>query len=145
MNFLVGVPPEQWSNAYFESKRYGELCSNVAESFNGWILEERSIPILPMLDRIRSRVMKMILDRRDDSLKWTSTLCPTMEGVLALRIEETRTLLVMKSSEFIYEVESDKKHDVNLLERECSYRQWQINGFPCKHVVVVIAAKGDAV
>ncbi|KAL7166916.1 hypothetical protein ACSBR2_037557 [Camellia fascicularis] len=44
-NFLEDMPPNHWANAYFRDKRYGEMTSNVAESFNKWILDARNYPI----------------------------------------------------------------------------------------------------
>ena len=32
--FLEDLPNECWCNAYFQGKRYGEMCTNAAESFN---------------------------------------------------------------------------------------------------------------
>ncbi|KAI5310980.1 hypothetical protein L3X38_030084 [Prunus dulcis] len=37
------IPKENWSNAFYPGKKYGEMCSNLAECFNSWILIE---PIL---------------------------------------------------------------------------------------------------
>ena len=32
--FLSGLSHDRWSKAYFKGNRYGEMCSNVSESFN---------------------------------------------------------------------------------------------------------------
>ncbi|XP_028069208.1 uncharacterized protein LOC114271775 [Camellia sinensis] len=39
--FLEDFPNECWYNAYFQGKRYGEMCTNAAESFNSWIRDEQ--------------------------------------------------------------------------------------------------------
>ena len=141
--FMDGLPTEKFVNAYFAGQCYGELCSNIAESFNNWVVEECSMPITSMLDRIRKRQMKMMSDRHDESLMWNSVLCPTLEVKLASRIEEARTLKVIKSSEFIFEVESHHTHCVDLFSSVCSCRRWRIEGFPCKHAVAAIQGKHD--
>ncbi|XP_038717308.1 uncharacterized protein LOC120010599 [Tripterygium wilfordii] len=41
-----------WTNAYFMGKRYGEMSSNAAKSFNSQISEFRSLPITNMIDMI---------------------------------------------------------------------------------------------
>ncbi|KAF5187951.1 Zinc finger protein [Thalictrum thalictroides] len=96
--FMQALPPQNFANAYFTGRRYGELCSNIAESFNNWIFAERPMPICVMLDRIRRMVMKTMADRHDDSWKWTSVLCTEMENLLAKRIQEARPMKVFKSS-----------------------------------------------
>ena len=52
------VPIEHWANAYFARKRYGEMCSNVAESFNAKIKDTRHLPIVNLINKIRIEVMK---------------------------------------------------------------------------------------
>ena len=47
--FLSGMTHERWSNAYFKGQRYGEMCSNAAESFNSWIREARHLLITKMV------------------------------------------------------------------------------------------------
>lgn len=37
--FLRSLPYENRSDTYFDGKRYSEMYSNVAESFNSWIRE----------------------------------------------------------------------------------------------------------
>ncbi|KAF9591787.1 hypothetical protein IFM89_007342 [Coptis chinensis] len=39
---------------------FGEMCSNIAESFNYWIGKERYMPITSMLDTIRVKIMGMM-------------------------------------------------------------------------------------
>ena len=43
-----------WSNYLFGGDRWGEMYSNVAESFNAWIKEARHLPVTKMVDSIRS-------------------------------------------------------------------------------------------
>ncbi|OVA07406.1 zinc finger protein [Macleaya cordata] len=47
--FLDAIPLECWANLYFKGQRYGEMTSTLAESFNGWIKFERTLPITPMV------------------------------------------------------------------------------------------------
>ncbi|XP_028062462.1 uncharacterized protein LOC114265836 [Camellia sinensis] len=50
--FLKNLPNECWCNAYFQGKRYGEMCTNVAESFNSWIRDERHLFSTSFVDAI---------------------------------------------------------------------------------------------
>ena len=42
-----------WCNYLFQGDRWGEMYSNVAESFNAWIKEARHLPVTKMVDSIR--------------------------------------------------------------------------------------------
>ncbi|KAL7238053.1 hypothetical protein ACSBR2_004201 [Camellia fascicularis] len=80
--FLKSLPYENWSDTYFERKRYGEMYSNVAESFNSWIREARHLPITNLVDMIRLQIMNMRFDRKLLSSKWNKVLCHCMDSVL---------------------------------------------------------------
>jgi len=79
-DFLKELHPKHWANAHFPGKRYGELSSNVAESFNSWVLRERTLPITQLLDGVRIKMMELIGQRRTLSSTWSSVLCP-QDGV----------------------------------------------------------------
>ncbi|KAL7196677.1 hypothetical protein ACSBR1_036652 [Camellia fascicularis] len=57
-NFLKDLEPQHWSNAYFNGRRYGEMWSNAAESFNSWIREARHLPITQLVDAVRGKIME---------------------------------------------------------------------------------------
>ena len=48
------------------------VTNNIAETFNSWIRNEKSEPIIPLMDRIRQKIMKKHKIRRD--------LVTTMKG-----------------------------------------------------------------
>lgn len=75
-DFIENLPPENWSCAYFPGKRYGDMASSVAESFNSWILEERHLPVMNMLDKLRVKIMNFNANKLVESDTWTNELCP---------------------------------------------------------------------
>lgn len=46
--------------------------NNFTESFNSWILEARSKPIIKMLEDIRIKVMEMLVKNEDKMRSWGS-------------------------------------------------------------------------
>ncbi|KAL7225422.1 hypothetical protein ACSBR1_020736 [Camellia fascicularis] len=72
-------PSQHWANTYFRGNRYGEMCSNAAESFNNWISTARHLPIIRLVDSIRTQIMRKMSARRDASNKWSGVICPKME------------------------------------------------------------------
>lgn len=137
-NFLKDKPFDKWTDLFFKGKRYGEYSSNVAESFNSWIIEERALPITSCLDGIRIKIMEQMAKRREECHLWTTILCPSMEHRLKGLIDEGFGWVVYKSSEFIFEVKSPSSHHVDLQNRSCTCNQWKVTGFPCAHAIKCI-------
>ncbi|KAF5182296.1 Mudr family transposase [Thalictrum thalictroides] len=137
--FFARAPVEHWANAYFRGSRYGNMCSNIAESFNAMIVEERSLPITSMLDMIRVKLMRMMSKRREKSREWTTILCPKMEKLLKERVQEGRTWRVTKSSDYVFEVHTTESRQVDLQVGRCTCNMWSIEGFPCAHAIRCMA------
>ncbi|XP_048438006.1 uncharacterized protein LOC125476209 [Pyrus x bretschneideri] len=140
--FLQNTPKENWSNAYFRGKKYGEMCSNIAESFNSWILDERKMPTYQMIDNIRVKLMEMSSDRQREAERWTSPICPTMDDEMMKMVEVGRHWNVCRSSDHIFEVRDEYSVMVDLQSHTCSCYQWQIKGFPCAHTLAAILKDG---
>lgn len=141
--FLKTLPFQNWANAYFPGKRYGEMYSNVAECFNNWIDEARELPVTKLVDTIRVKIMKMRTERRAIDSKWKRILTKDIDNKLEVSYNKTRTWVIRSSTEFLYEVNSGPSVTVDLERRTCSCRWWQIDGLPCDHAVVVIRKSGQ--
>jgi len=102
IEYLNDKPYDHWADLFFPGKRYGENKSNVAESFNSWILDERSLPVTSCLDGIRVKLMVQMSNRREESSKWTSVLCPKMEARLLKLKEEGFGWSVSKSTRYVF-------------------------------------------
>ncbi|CAN6585913.1 unnamed protein product [Malus baccata var. baccata] len=141
--FFKDLPKENFCNAFFKGKRYREMWSNVAESFNAWISNERLLPIYQLVDGIRIKLMEMNAERHLEANKWTTFLCPEMEVDMVASIEVGRHWLVRRSSECVFEVQTDDTSlMVDLESQICSCQQWQIKGFPFSHALAAILKNG---
>jgi len=121
--FLRDKPYDHWMDLFFKGKRYGEYCSNIAESFNSWILKDKVMPIISCLDGIRVKVMEQMARRREQCCLWTMVLCPVMEERLSKLVDDGFGWDVFKSSQFVFEVKSPKSHVVDLQNRSCICNQ----------------------
>lgn len=135
--FLQNLSKEHWCHAHFPGKRYSELTSNIVECFNSWIRKERRLPIRDLVDKIRIKVMEKMSVRRDLAMKWKCDVCPEMDRRITQLFKESRAWTVKKSSDGVYEVQCHPSVKVDMVSRNCSCREWQINCFPCVHATCV--------
>ncbi|KAH7833222.1 hypothetical protein Vadar_004199 [Vaccinium darrowii] len=137
-DLLSNLPNEHWAHAFFPGKRYGEMWSNLAESFNSWIKEERHLPITQLVDRIRVKIMEQMSSRLEAAGKWNYVVCPKMNAALNQSFQECKSWTVRRSAVNVFEVQCDPSVSVNIARRTCSCCQWQFKGFPCCHAVCAI-------
>ncbi|KAH7834878.1 hypothetical protein Vadar_020569 [Vaccinium darrowii] len=142
-NFLENLPVKHWSTVHFSGCRYGEMYSNVAESFNSWIKDERYLPVRNLVDAIRVKIMDMIVQRRKISSAWVGKICPKMDEKLHDAYQESRTWAVLPSGNGEFEVHSEPTVSIDIVRRTCSCQKWQQDGFPCCHAVGVITSAGE--
>ncbi|XP_004309957.1 PREDICTED: uncharacterized protein LOC101292081 [Fragaria vesca subsp. vesca] len=115
------------------------MANGIAESFNNWIVAERSLTPFAMLDQTRMKEMKMMSERSVESKSWTTKLTPKMEKRLKEQLDRSRVFRVIASHENVYEVRNDKySYSVDLSTRTCSCVKWQINCFPSAHALAAI-------
>ncbi|XP_020419547.1 uncharacterized protein LOC109949184 [Prunus persica] len=143
--FISDLSRDHYANAFFKGMRYGEMANSLAESFNNWVGVFRDLPVLPLIEGIRQKLMVLNSQRRIEAEKWTTVLCPEMETRLCENAEAGRTWAVRRSNSTVFEVFADYSVMVDLEQRTCSCRLWQIDGFPCTHAVAAILAKRDSV
>ncbi|KAL6134401.1 hypothetical protein ACLB2K_066632 [Fragaria x ananassa] len=137
--FIREIPLEHWCRAFFKGCRYGIMANGIAESFNNWIVAERSLPPFAMLDQTRMKEMKMMSERSVESKSWTTKLTPKMEKRLKEQLDRSRVFRVIASHENVYEVRNDKySYSVDISTRTCSCVKWQINCFSCAHALAAI-------
>ncbi|KAL7168051.1 hypothetical protein ACSBR2_038484 [Camellia fascicularis] len=135
---FAGYFSDPHRSGYFTlmGQRYGEMWSNAAESFNNWISEACHLPITHLVDTIRGKIIEKRTKRRLKSSKWTGVICPKMEKKLDFELKTGRSWIVSQANDNVYEVHSHPSVMVDIIRRTCSCYQWQLNGFPCSHVLV---------
>ncbi|CAH1431824.1 unnamed protein product [Lactuca virosa] len=133
------IPARLWATAYFEGTRFSHLTANIVESFNAWILEASGLPIIQMMECIRRQLMTWFNERREASMQWTSILVPSAERRVSEAIDRARTYQVLRANEAEFEVISHEGTNiVDIRNRCCLCRGWQLYGLPCAHAVAAL-------
>lgn len=115
--------------------------------FNNMIIEARDKPIITLLEKLRYHFMTRMKANRDKGAKWNDgDICPTIKDVLHKNQASAAEFIPRKSNEWNYEIigaSITNNWVVDVLNRKCSCRKWDLIGIPCKHAIVVIWAKHD--
>lgn len=132
-DWLVSKGPQNWARCHFRTGPKCEiLLNNLCESFNGTraILMARQKPILSMLERIRMYLLQRFTKQRLAAQKWAGELGPRIHKIL-----ETNKVLSAENiaywagdSEFQVSNMYGSFYRVNLAERTCSCRRWDVSG-----------------
>ena len=79
----------QWKRAYFEGDRYNVMITNVAESLNTVLKEACELPIISLLEFIRTILMTWFAERRKATRNETSAMPPNMIEVMHKNFEKS--------------------------------------------------------
>ncbi|KAL9235139.1 hypothetical protein vseg_009928 [Gypsophila vaccaria] len=137
--WIKRIPPRLWATAYFEGTRFGQLTANLVDPLNNWLLEASGLPVIQMMEFIRRQLMTWFNERRETSTEWTSILVPTAESRVAEAIELARSYTVLRANEAEFEIISHQgTMIVDIRNRCCLCRAWQLYGLPCAHAVAAL-------
>ncbi|KAM0916743.1 hypothetical protein ACQ4PT_010068 [Festuca glaucescens] len=143
----------KWHNRLWSRSQFSTICkvdyvtNNLAESFNNWIKHHKSLNLDDFFDKARQLIMILWNRRRKVAKKLDGLILPHIMKRLNVMTRELN-LEVVESSEEVAEVTalggSGFRFVVNLQERTCSCRQWQVSGLPCKHALAFITSLTNA-
>ncbi|XP_026410438.1 uncharacterized protein LOC113305638 [Papaver somniferum] len=141
--FLSDLPVECWSNAHCEGCRYGDMCSNIAESFNTWIREAKGMPIATLVNWIRLKIMDQMSKRKAKGVMYKGFICPRLEKKVQASIRVGAQWRITKSGVMEWEVADGKySHVVNIAKFHYSCRVWFTEQFSCDHAIAcMVSAK----
>ncbi|XP_066320176.1 uncharacterized protein [Miscanthus floridulus] len=139
----------QWHTRIWTRSQFGTYCkvdyvtNNLAECFNNWIKKFKGLNLDDLMDKIRQLIMDKWDVRRTISRKIEGIILPHIIKNLK---EQSRNLDmdVQRSGDILAEVSvkggSGYKCVVNLDERTCHCRKWQVSEIPCKHAIAFITS-----
>ncbi|XP_028060861.1 uncharacterized protein LOC114264448 [Camellia sinensis] len=116
-SMLDSLQNDKWANSFFRGKRYGDMSSNAAESYNNWIGGTRELPITCMVDMIRVQIMTQLSNRRAESKRWSTKLCPVLEKKLVDSLKLAKSWDVIVASNTVLEVHSSISFYVDIESR----------------------------
>ena len=143
----------KWHTRLWTRSQFSTICkvdyvtNHLADCFNKWIEPHKSMNLDDLMDKLRQVLMIKWNLRRKIARKLQGLILP---HIIKKMNEDSRNLEleVAECSEKIAEVTelggSGFRFVVNLQERTCSCRKWQVSGVPCKHAISFIASLTNA-
>jgi hypothetical protein len=109
-------------------------------------LDARDKPILTMLDTIGRKLMRRFQVNRASIAKMSEKLCPKIQVKVEKADIKTSECLLMYSGEGKYEVDyRQQKFVVNLREKTCGCKKWDITSILCHHAISAILHQGSKI
>ena len=121
------------------------LLNNLCEVFNSKLIEGRDKPIITCLEYIREYMMKRICNVIKVQQKCAGPLTPTTTKIMETNTTNASNYIARWNSSDKYEVQGpwQDQHVVDMGQRVCSCRKWELTGIPCRHVIAVLFDKAD--
>jgi hypothetical protein len=121
------------------------LTNNICESFNKQIKNFKGLNVCNLFDRIQKFVTEKFCVRRQISEKLNSRILPrVIKKLNALSKTIGRNKIIWSTeheAEFtLQDLKFVKRHIVNLQNRTCTCRVWQVSGKSCMHALAFICS-----
>jgi hypothetical protein len=142
--WLARTHKKLWSRSHFKTIcKVDYVTNNLVESFNNWMKPHKSMNLDDFMDKLRQMLMSKWNKRRKIGKKLQGLILPHI--ILALNEQSKEgNLEVEECSDEVAEVTimggSGFRFLVDLKERTCTCRQWDVSGIPCQHALAFITS-----
>lgn len=132
--------PKVFCKAFVKtSSKCDVILSNMAETFNCYIIHARAKHLCDMLEDIRSMLMQRLVVKRAEAEKWTTNICPRVQARLDKEKSEASNCCVIPSTLTRFQVSYYYDNlEVDLDNKTCTCRKWDVSGIPCRHVIACL-------
>ncbi|KAG7593761.1 Zinc finger SWIM-type [Arabidopsis thaliana x Arabidopsis arenosa] len=143
-DYLAGIGFEHWTRSHFVGNRYNFMTSNIAESLNNVLTMARDYPVISILESIRTTLVTWFALRRQAAQLEDNILPPKVNDMVIENYEKGAGCAVIKIGEGLYEVreKGGAAFAVNLWERTCTCREFQLLTIPCSHAIAAAIQEG---
>ena len=147
VNYLRNSGVELWASPRSPGKRYGHNTSNIVESLNNWILEERKFSIVDLLHVLWCKTMDLRFRLHQEGEKYDAGTVLTKYTVKLL--EKSMSFSNHRRIQFADAMHASvlsfqgKWYVIDLLESACTCGHFQYNDIPCRHAIAVVQEHHD--
>ncbi|XP_060212159.1 uncharacterized protein LOC132639753 [Lycium barbarum] len=118
------------------------MTSNIAECINRHLVAARELPIFDFLEEVRKMFGRWNYNNRKNGTYTFTTLGKKFQEILSINEYLCLRMTAEPSTEYLYTVYDAGRHFiVNLDNKTCSFRMFQIDEIPCPHAWAAIKKK----
>ncbi|KAK9188112.1 hypothetical protein WN944_019511 [Citrus x changshan-huyou] len=119
---LRRLPPKFWARHAFDNSCKSDHCTNnMTESFNAWLGVQRKVPMLNMLEWMRKKLIKRLVNRRKKAEVWESEIPKRIYDRMMNNLQIGSPNPVARASEWLYEVDHNHMTYIVDLQQHGSY------------------------
>ncbi|CAH9134895.1 unnamed protein product [Cuscuta epithymum] len=129
--------PKRFCRSFIQTKtKCDVIVNNMAETFNGYILNARTKHLIFMMEDIRTALMQRIVQKKQQMEVSHHFICPRIQAKLEKEKEEAANCAAMPSSLMVFQVSHRMDSvTVDLTSKTCTCRKWELTGVPCCHSI----------
>ncbi|GKD37223.1 60S ribosomal protein L34 [Tanacetum coccineum] len=148
MNLIGNIDPEakqwlvdrnlnSWCRAFFKMDRgFAAYENGIAESYHNAIRIARGKPLIKMLEEIRVYLMQRLYSMHNLASNLVDSITPSIRKEIEHLKEAQRFWIVYPCGNNEYEIrKGDTSYGVNIENRTCACKWWDLSGVPCVHSV----------
>ncbi|XP_062113898.1 uncharacterized protein LOC133824895 [Humulus lupulus] len=140
--YLAEIGHEKWSRAFFTGGRYSIMTANIAESMNIVDGSAREMPVATLVEWLITWMDRWFTEKRHEAESTVTVLAAATEKVLRENQVAALPLVVLPIDSNLSRVyDGDNLFVVNLDEKICSCRRFNLDQIPCRHALAVLAKK----
>ncbi|XP_028752925.1 uncharacterized protein LOC114712539 [Neltuma alba] len=134
---------DRWALSKFPFKRWDNITTNVAESFNAWILKERKHNVSVLIHEHMEKLAKKMVASKMAMENWTNGVGPNIESKLQEKVARAENMHTVYYGDNRVQVDTTSPTGiicvtVDLTAQKCTCLAWQMSGLPCAHACAAI-------
>ncbi|XP_054816868.1 uncharacterized protein LOC129316468 [Prosopis cineraria] len=134
---------DRWAQCKFRYKQWDNITTNLAESFNAWIVKERKHNVNVLIHEHREKLAKNMVASKAAMGNWKHGVGPNVEAKVMEQVVRAENLHAQIYRENLISVQTISVNglihlNVDLAARTCSCLAWQMSGIPCVHACAAI-------
>ncbi|KAK3221321.1 hypothetical protein Dsin_008346 [Dipteronia sinensis] len=143
---LLGAGVEKFSRVHSPKKRYFLMTTNIVELMNSCLIAVQKLPITKMSEFIRDLSQMWFYNRRTNAREMSTYLTTFADEHIKDRTDTVHMCKIHPIHFNTFKVDDKRKETtVDLNERSCSCRQWDLDELPYSHAMAVARFKGVSI